>query len=118
MIEGKRGGKLLRAVTLTTTPLGNNQYDHRCPRCGWHTTTEGNDEITHECQQPERISRLGDRVEAALGKAGITQERWKAFKKQFGLPATCNCTARKEYLNRMGDEFGEAVNKFKTLMGW
>ncbi len=40
---------------------------------------------------------LGDIVEAALTKFGITEERFKQF---FGL-SECNCTKRKKYLNNL-----------------
>ena len=40
---------------------------------------------------------LGDVVEGALNKFGITQERYKEW---FGLQE-CNCTKRKKYLNNL-----------------
>lgn len=52
---------------------------------------------------------LGDRVESALHSVGVTKERWAAFKGAMGLPATCNCEARQQYLNKLGDELGEAA---------
>lgn len=54
-------------------------------------------------------SGLGDRIESALTAAGITKERWKAFKGAMGLPRTCNCDARKEYINKLGEQLGEAA---------
>jgi hypothetical protein len=54
---------------------------------------------------------LGDRVESALQIAGITKDRWAAFKATMGLPATCNCDARKQYLNKLGEELGESARK-------
>lgn len=49
---------------------------------------------------------LGDFVEARLTSIGITTKSWCEFKKQYGLPAGCNCPARKEWLNRFGEQFG------------
>jgi hypothetical protein len=40
---------------------------------------------------------LGDVVEGALNKFGITQERYKEW---FGLQE-CDCTKRKKYLNNL-----------------
>lgn len=47
--------------------------------------------------------KLGDRVEALLSSIGITQQRYKEVKELFGLPPTCNCGKRKEWLNRVSD---------------
>jgi hypothetical protein len=45
---------------------------------------------------------LGDRLTTALKKVGITEENYKAVKAMFGLPPTCNCAGRREWLNRVG----------------
>jgi hypothetical protein len=44
---------------------------------------------------PTTVVGLGDVVESALTKLGITQERYKEF---FGLQE-CSCTKRKKWLN-------------------
>ena len=44
---------------------------------------------------PNGKEGLGDVVEAALTKLGITEQRFKDF---FGLKE-CNCTKRKQWLN-------------------
>ena len=41
------------------------------------------------------IEGLGDLIESALGKVGITEERFKSW---FNLEE-CNCPKRKEWLN-------------------
>ncbi len=42
-----------------------------------------------------KVTGLGDVVEAALNKFGVTQERYKNW---FGLEE-CSCTKRKKWLN-------------------
>jgi hypothetical protein len=46
---------------------------------------------------------LGDQVESLLASIGITEDRYKEVKEKFGLPPTCNCPARKEFLNRVSE---------------
>jgi hypothetical protein len=65
------------------------------------------------------IYGLGNLVESTLEKYGVTKDRWVEFKKRLGLPATCNCDRRKEYLNKLGAEFGEkAKNAVSSLLGF
>ena len=59
---------------------------------------------------------LGDRVESALSKIGITQEAWVAWKQEHGLPPTCGCAARKEWLNRFGERFGKAAKAAASIL--
>jgi hypothetical protein len=47
-------------------------------------------------------SGLGDNVERMLKTLGITAERYIEVKKRFGLPPTCNCAGRREWLNKVG----------------
>jgi hypothetical protein len=51
---------------------------------------------------PRRKPGLGDRLEGWLIKHGITKEWYIEIKVKFGLPPTCNCCARREWLNRVG----------------
>lgn len=44
----------------------------------------------------------GDSVTSALKKIGVTEERYKAVKEMFGLPPTCGCAKRREWLNAVG----------------
>lgn len=45
---------------------------------------------------------LGDSVESMLKTLGITPERYVEVKQMFGLPPTCGCAKRKEWLNKVG----------------
>lgn len=44
----------------------------------------------------------GDAVTVALKSIGITEERYKEVKQMFGLPPTCGCPQRREWLNKVG----------------
>lgn len=62
---------------------------------------------------------LGNLVESALEEVGITKNRWIAFKQKMGLPATCGCSRRKEYLNKLGAELGDkAKGAVSRLLGF
>lgn len=41
----------------------------------------------------------GDALEELLTSYGITKEWWTEYKSQHGLPPTCGCDSRREYLN-------------------
>ena len=43
----------------------------------------------------------GDRIEKGLTSVGITQERYKEVKERFGLPSTCDCDERIEWINKV-----------------
>ena len=58
----------------------------------------------------ESPQKLGDWMEARLTSLGITKERYVAIKESIGLPPTCNCAARQEYMNRVGEKFGATVS--------
>ncbi len=52
--------------------------------------------------------RLGDRFANYLEtKWGITEEGYRAFKKFLGLPPTCNCRKRKDWLNTVPKAYKE-----------
>jgi len=53
--------------------------------------------------RPYSRPKLGDQVESAFNALGITEERYKATKELFGLPPTCGCADRKEWLNKVSD---------------
>jgi hypothetical protein len=62
---------------------------------------------------------LGDFIESGLTYLGITQERWVEWKRSHGLPPTCNCVDRKEWLNNFGREFGgAAATAMRLLVVW
>lgn len=44
----------------------------------------------------------GDSMTSALKALGITEERYKEVKAMFGLPPTCGCSKRREWLNKVG----------------
>jgi hypothetical protein len=50
----------------------------------------------------QRKPGVGDVVEAWLTEHGITAERYVEVKRLFGLPPTCGCTRRREWLNKVG----------------
>jgi hypothetical protein len=68
-------------------------------------------EEARERTQPKEYHplQLGDAAEAMLSSVGITKELVAAIKKKVGLPPTCNCEDRKEWLNRVGQQFGSTV---------
>lgn len=45
----------------------------------------------------------GDYAELVFASIGITPESYCTAKAMFGLPPTCNCADRKEWLNRVSD---------------
>ena len=50
-----------------------------------------------------RGNRQGDLVERLLQSIGVTEEKYKEAKQLFGLPASCNCAGRKQWLNKVSD---------------
>ena len=56
----------------------------------------------------------GDDLENLLHAVGVFKERWVAFKQAFGLPPTCNCDKRKEWLNQASANLHVS---FKRLQG-
>ena len=56
---------------------------------------------------PDTTARgLGDYAERMMKSLGITEDRYAEIKEKFGLPATCNCTARRNWLNAVGKYIG------------
>lgn len=51
----------------------------------------------------EHKAQLGSKIEEFLTSWGVTTEWWVAFKESHGLPPSCNCAARKEWFNRIGE---------------
>jgi hypothetical protein len=52
---------------------------------------------------------LGDALAAALSSIGVTKERYSEVKEMFGLPPSCGCDERREWLNRVGEWWNNAV---------
>lgn len=59
------------------------------------------------CGKPQPI---GDALEEFLTSYGITKEWYVEFKKEHGLPPTCNCDARQEWLNKTSDAHPTIAN--------
>lgn len=53
--------------------------------------------------EPNSKPKLGDTVENMLKSVGVTEDRYKEAKSLFGLPPTCGCSKRKEWLNKVSD---------------
>ncbi len=99
----------------------NGLFFHKCP-CGWSGMAE--QELTeHDCKiqipghgkpvvVPVEIG-LGDWAEAGLKSLGITKERYRVIKEEFGLPPECDCDARKEWLNKVasGKRIANGLNR-------
>lgn len=58
---------------------------------------------------PSPQQQLGDWVESRLKSIGVTKESYQAVKAAMGLPPTCDCDERKEWLNQLGEKFGVAA---------
>ena len=63
-------------------------------------------QVVHFSEPETDKQGLGDRTERILASLGVTQERYVEIKAKFGLPPTCNCTARKTWLNNVGEYLG------------
>lgn len=71
--------------------------DGVCVQCGHRVPDElAGRPMVRECD----LMALGDDLERWLTSYGVTKERYVAVKQSLGLPPTCNCEARKEWLNR------------------
>ena len=63
-------------------------------RASWDLTTN------------ERQSGLvGTRLAQTLESIGITKDKYVAVKLQFGMPPSCNCNERKNWLNKVSAAF-------------
>jgi hypothetical protein len=105
--------------TTYLTQLTPADYLWQCRACDWTLRATTSEPVEHRCGRKE-VVRLGDRVEAALSAVGITQEKWLDAKETIGLPRTCNCAARKDWLNALDDKLGLGtnLNAFMKTMGW
>lgn len=75
------------------------QDRYKCPVCG----VEKKRLTRRVCRERNTGAKLGDFTERMLQKAGVTENRYKSVKEKFGLPPTCNCPARKKWLNDVGE---------------
>jgi hypothetical protein len=90
-----------------------NQQNRRCEACNWKlppslplTTIRPCDGGAAETVRTPQLSSnplpLGNYAETLLSSIGVTPDRYKEAKRLFGLPPTCHCEQRKEWLNRVG----------------
>lgn len=76
--------------------------DGTCTRCGRLNRTSQPDSHVHmKCKQPIEQPQAGDALEDLLTSYGVTKEWWKEYKAKHGLPPTCGCDSRREYLNKL-----------------
>ena len=86
-----------------------------CANCGRHVETDfPADQVHAKCP----VFLLGDEVEHALEKLGITKERYVEFKKALHLMPTCHCNDRKKFLNELSAKFGLSQNKIVNYWSW
>lgn len=85
---------------LTFTPIVTPELQPARPRSLW--------------TEPASQSGLGDLAQQFFASLGVTEESYRAKKKELGFDPNCNCKERKEWLNRMGEEFG--VNRAASRM--
>lgn len=52
------------------------------------------------CECRAKTAPAGDALEELLTSYGVTKEWYVRFKEEHGLPPTCNCEARQEWLNK------------------
>lgn len=77
-------------------------------RTAWNEGRGVGQESSMQTPSPEQ-SGLGDKIASWLSAVGVTEENYVAIKEMFGLPPTCNCAGRKEWLNRVGRWIGGLV---------
>jgi len=83
----------------------NGKPTVRCA-CGNWMYSDGTGKYYAVCKAKARKSKqLGDRTEQLLKSIGITEDKYKAVKKMFGLAPTCGCSKRKEWLNKVSSYF-------------
>lgn len=100
-----------KAAPYIINSLPDNRVLWGCRACDWTYEGQPDDKIEHVCgeQEPRSIWNLGDAAEAVLKTFGITQERVTYILKILRDAPTCRCEERKEAMNKIGQEFGKAV---------
>ena len=84
-----------------------------CTACGRLLDCPNCERGVAEC---EGYWQAGDELEKALTALGITKERWKKMKEALGGYPTCNCDARREWLNKAGVHLQITANKLKQVL--
>jgi hypothetical protein len=88
----------------------------RCRACGREVVTTSPPYQTHAvCRDQTSRFQLGDQLEVALTAIGITKESYRKAKQVLGLPPTCNCDKRKEWLNQMGQRLQVSADKLRGI---
>ncbi len=77
-----------------------------CQQCGRKLTANFREPPQAIC----RVNGLGDSLEELLTSYGITKEWYQGFKEKFGLPPTCNCNSRQEWLNKTSEAHPTIAN--------
>ena len=90
-----------------------------CARCNDHEPMEQVEQQLRPMPLPRVAKRegLGDLVGEFLATLGVTPESYVAAKEKVGLAPSCNCEARKVWLNKLGESVGvgEIADR---LTGW
>lgn len=60
--------------------------------------------------------KAGDAIEELLTSYGITKEWYQGFKKEHGLPPTCNCEARKKWISEFASKYPAIESMATKLM--
>jgi len=68
--------------------------------CGYKLKKTYSETPRRNCRGPETI-KAGDALEELLSSYGLTKEWYQGFKKEHGLPPTCNCTEKQIWLNKV-----------------
>ncbi len=102
-----------RRVAIVDALIPPEKYQARCrsPEVGRNNGGLGIEYSLDRAATPAVDSKalavhevgLGGRLERLLSSLGITTDRYIQVKELFGLPPTCNCGKRKEWLNRVSD---------------
>lgn len=56
-------------------------------------------EVSRSIKYKENSPPAGDALEELLTSYGVTKEWWTDYKSKHGLPPTCGCDSRRQYLN-------------------
>jgi hypothetical protein len=77
-------------------------HGRMCP--AWMRSKNPNAEIhepkIHDGLVYRDFTLLGNRLESLFSSVGITKERVAEAKAALGLPPSCNCPARQEWINK------------------
>lgn len=87
---------------MILAPLCRGDATGHCKRCG-QPVGRKEFRLCGRASTPQAVAAkpMGDRVEQLMQSLGITEDRYRAAKALFGLPPTCHCAARKEWLNNV-----------------